>query len=258
MFSRYFAAKIKVLVHYRASLLLELLATGSYLFISLVFWEVVFLRVDTVGGLSKPAVYFYIILIEVFHTLYKTFFSSFSKTWRTIIDGTLDKYLILPRTPYYTLLCEGINPMALSGVVPIGFLLAYWVWVIGGDFDALALGAGVVFVTLGVFIFSLIQFTFSAFAFWVGRSAVLDELSDKLTAVQSVPHVVLPNIIKYALAVILPFALGPTNAALFYQDADIQSLGWAALTLTGSLALWLTIAWWIWTRGLNRYVSYGG
>lgn len=258
MLAEYLRVKLRAMAYFRTSLIFEMLASGTFLFVNIVFWNTIFFRTDTVAGLSQGDIYMYLVLIEYFAVIYAFSFSGYSKLWRLVISGELDILLLSPRVPYFYLLCENLRPVVLLRMVPVLALAAFTLSYMEANVSLLAIVFGLVLVAASVFVFSLIQFSSSCLSFWFGRAALVDEIADQLTAIQRVPHSVFSTGVKFAIAIILPLAIGPTQAVLFQQMRDPMMLVNASAVIVGSALLWGGLSYVAWVNGLRRYTSFGG
>jgi ABC-type uncharacterized transport system permease subunit len=257
MLTEYLRVKLLMLVYYRTSFLFEILASGAFLLGNIIFWKTVFLKTETVSGLSIGQMYVYLVLIETFAVIYGTFFSGFSKLWRRIVSGDIDILLVSPRMPYFQIFCEGLRPIMLLRFIPVTFLaiLTTVYFPVNISPWLLLLGLGLVFIS--VFIYSLIQFTASCLSFWIGRSTLVDEISDQLPSIQQVPHNVFSVTLRFAIAIVLPLAIGPTQIVMA-EHGDMTSIFATVTVLLISAVLWGLIAYVSWVSGLKRYTSFGG
>ncbi len=258
MFFTFIHIKLQFLSYFRASVVLDLFSGISFILVNVVFWETIYSDLDDLNGISKSSVYFYLMYIEFFFMIYMLCFSGFSKMWRTIIDGRIDRLLVMPVNPVKLMILDGINLPALIKLIPIFFLGAYATFINGSLPSIVMLGIGFLFVILTVVIYGLIQFSASCLAFWIGRSSLVDEVSDQLSSINSVPHSVLSNSLKYGVALFLPFAALPTDIVLFFDGASRWPVVWSIAITLLSLGLWICISSIAWSRGRKIYTSFGG
>lgn len=258
MMLEYFSTQIRLLTYYRTSLVFEILASGSFIVVNVIFWNAVFSKTDSLYGLSLGSLYLYLIFIESFMVIYAFLFLGYSKLWRRIISGGIDILLLSPRNPFFQIMCESINPSSLIKLVPIFILMVYTVFIQGFELNAFSIFIGGLLVIFSAIVFALIQFSSSTLAFWIGRSTIIDEISDQLTSTQQVPHVVFQTSVKYIIAIAIPLSIGPTNAVIYNEGYSAVVLVWAGLAILFSLVLWSLLAYFLWTNGLKRYHSYGG
>ena len=121
MIGSFIKVKMRNVTYFKTSLIFDLMSTASFILVNLVFWDVIYGKVDNIGGLTKSSMYYYLFLVEIFHIMYMGFFSGSSKVWREIIPGNIDKFLILPRHPFYSIMCNGIDPFTILKSIPLIF-----------------------------------------------------------------------------------------------------------------------------------------
>jgi ABC-2 type transport system permease protein len=250
--------KLRLISYFRVSMLFDLVSGFAFIGVNIIFWEIIYGNIDSLNGISKSSVYFYLMYVEFFFMTYMCLFSGFSKLWRLIITGYVDRLLVMPANPYYFIVVDSINLYSLIKLIPM-FILGVYAYSIAEtkpDLIVVLLGFPLVFIS--VVVYSLIQFSSSCLAFWIGKSSLVDEVSDQITSITSVPHSVISETLKYSIAVLFPMAIIPTNVAMYFDSPSLIDIIYALTVTLFSLSIWALISKTLWKRGLTIYSSFGG
>lgn len=254
----YFAQFLKSRMEYRVDFLAGLTATIILQLIGLVFIEVIFLKIPTLNGWSRPQVFFIYGLTLLPTSLFSAFFTNlymFSSHY--IVDGNFDRILLRPLNSLFQVCLERVRIEALSGLLTGALVIAYASALLE---PPLAWTAGrvallVLFVLSGTTIMVGLFVGCTSLSFWfVDRIGLLPPLYNVMAFGRYPLNIYDPRI-QWVLTWILPFAfLGFFPATLFLDQP-----GWRMQVLmtpvvaAGSLAVGFAL----WNRGLRRYESTG-
>lgn len=248
---------LKRLRAFRASLVLEVGASLSYAAITAIFWNVIYRRVQPLPGWSLGQTFAFTALIELFYAVTMSVFVATGKFWGAIISGRIDIYLIRPTEPRLLMGLLAIRLENLIRAIPSVTLLAALAGVYGFRPTVTSVLAALIVTALGTCAYACLQMAGSWASFWLGRTQVLDEITDSFTEFTQYPHTVFPPWVRLALLTVVPMGLAATEPALLLSGMSIRPM----LVIGGAVAV--TLAWWVmqellWKRGLRRYDSYGG
>ncbi|HCT37595.1 MAG TPA: hypothetical protein DF292_11300 [Firmicutes bacterium] len=171
-----------------------------------------------------------------------------------IRDGSFDRILLYPASPFYTLLCKGADPI---GLIDIIFLTVALIWS-ASTFTALSLILVLQFVLLMIiglvatFGFTLITISPS---FWAVSGNALPDIFRLFWEFQPYPVKLFPAGIRCILTWIFPVAIAVSiPGSVFFG----QMRFWGALLIVAGIsALDLILGLLFFRLGLKKYQSVG-
>jgi len=171
-----------------------------------------------------------------------------------IRDGSFDRTLLYPVSPFYTLLCKGADPIGLIDVI---FLIGALIWS-ASTFTSVSLVAIIQFAVLMIislvatFGFTLITISPS---FWAASGNALPNIFRLLWEFQPYPVQLFPAGIRIILTWIFPIAIATSipGSVFFGQMRFLNAL----LIVAGISTLDLTLGLLCFRLGLKRYQSVG-
>lgn len=244
-------------VAFRTSFSLDILSSLLYSAMTVAFWQVLYTRIHSVSEFSIGQMFLFLFFVELFFTLGMSFFIVSGKLWQFIHTAKLDTYLTRPGDPRILMLLMGMRAENFVRALPSLTILlclalyqhASLTWM--GFFWALLIS-----ITAAT-TYALLQMAGSWVSFWVGRSQVIDELTDSLTELTQYPHTIFPKSAQLFLSIVLPFGLAGTQPALIAANRGYGLLAGMVFAVSGML-FWLVIQHVLWRKGLKRYESSNG
>ncbi len=248
---------LKRLWYFRASLLLDMVSALAYAGLTIVFWNIIYTRVRPLPGWGLGETFAFVALTELFYALTMSVFIGSGKFWNTVVTGRIDTYLT---RPVDARLLMSLITMRLENALrslPSICLLVALALHYGARFTLAPTLLALAVVALGATTYAFLQMAGSWTSFWLGRSQLLDELTDSMTEFVQYPHTIFPGWVRVLLTTVVPLALAASQPALALQGSTSQALR----IFTAALAV--AAAWWAiqefaWRRGLKRYDSFGG
>lgn len=256
LFAGYLGQYVRGRLEYRGDVLAGAFAELLQQAVTLTFLGVIFTRVPSLRGWSRPEVYFVYAVFQLSWAVAEAFSGS---VWgfgeRYIVRGELDRILLRPAPPIFQLLLEGV---AVEPVSQVAAGLAILVWAAGADALHWAwwmpplLAASVV---AGGTVYVAVFFSLACIAFWVDGRTGIAPLVFNLTTYAQYPVTIYGHWLRWLLTFLLPFAF-----AAFYPAAALlrpgQYLLWGLASLPVA-AVTVGVAAVVWAQGLRRYQGAG-
>jgi len=246
---------LKGLMEYRVDFLI-----GAFAFLlnqgaGLLFLYVIFQNIESMAGFSIEQILLMYGLGLIPKGIDHLFFDNLWLLPGRVREGQVDRYLLRPVPPLYAFLIERFQPDAFGEIIlgtalvittfsRLGATLFWYEWI-----------ALFVFLLLGVFIFTSLKLMTSSTSFWLKNSYPLMQITYNLSDFTKYPILIFPKFIRFLMTFIIPFALVSYYPGLFVlgQIGFFQVFGYLVL-VTSCL---ITIALFVWNRGLRHYESAG-
>ena len=256
LYSKFLQQYIKSLIEYRADFVLGLIGFILVQFTGIIFLSIVFGMIPSLSGWS-----FYEILfiygfaqiprgIDHVFTDYLWIFS-----WKTIVHGEFDKYLLRPINPLFQVIAESFQPDGFGEII-IGTVLVVFSSIKMG----LSFGVGdillfIVAVLFGAGIYTAIKLATTSIAFWVKFAQSYMFMVYQLSDFAKYPMGIYPKAIKVILIGIIPFAFTGYFPGSYFLGKEGMFTGIVLTCLVSIIAL--AVAYRIWLIGISKYESTG-
>lgn len=247
---------LKRLWYFRASMVLEMVASLTYAVIMVAFWSVIYQDVKPLPGWPLGQTFAFLAWLELFFAVTNSIFLASGKVWHLINTGRLDTYLVRPVDPRVLMTLLTTRLMNLVRAAPSIALLFFLAVRNGAQFTVPGVLTSGAMVLLGATAYAQVQFVGSYLSFWIGRSRAIDELTDSLYSLTQYPHTIFPRWIRAVLATVLPFAFASTWPGMASVGMG-RAVEWLALSLIVT-GCWVFAQDRVWKAGLKRYDSFGG
>ncbi len=245
-------AKIMQLAEYRSDMLTMMASSYGYNILSLIFLSVLFDNFNTIAGWTKYQVILLYGVGQLIFYLFHAFLSSVEDISDTIWQGNLDRLLLRPISPNFTLIFSTFN---LLHEFP-GTLLALGIsyYALHNLGINLLYGFTVIFIfsISGIFLYALVKLCIGYLAFWYEDTRDLNRFHWHMVEHARFPIDIFPKPIQFGLKTILPTSLVsyvPTYFLIFGFSREL--FGYYLI----SQALFIFLAWILWTRGIKNYSS---
>jgi ABC-2 type transport system permease protein len=239
-------------VIYRSNFLTTVLVDAIWIGIEFSLFHIIYANVDTLGGWTKPQVYFFLGIFFASDALFSTLFaSSFWRFSDLVNKGELDIILTKPIHPLFLTFTRWISFTTVFNILMgLGIVLKYA--------DAAVFAGGTrwllvpLWLLLGVVVAFLIRFAFSIWCFWTERGWAFVRLYYEFFQIATKPDTIYPKFVRYTLMTFLPFAfIGSVPARALLEGLTWTEYAQLATVLTGFF-LFNAAAW---RAGLRRYQS---
>ena len=237
---------------YRTNMIMAILGSYGYTFMTIAFIEVLFSKTQEVAGWNKFEMMF---LFATGQFVFYTFWSFFQPlhTWfsESIIDGELDLYLTKPINAFLNIISSDFDLVEMLPSIGLAVAMFVFVWKkLGLTFEP------VMFLAIASTVFScgimVCLYAVTALAaFWLTDTRDIASIQGSLLSLNQFPLDIFPRGIK-AFMLIFPVALisYPQTKLLLEGQLNI----YLALQPIAFVILLLVVKV-MWGRGLKRYSS---
>ena len=256
LYSKFLQQYIKSLIEYRVDFVLGLIGFILIQFTGIVFLSIIFKMIPSLSGWS-----FYEILfiygfaqiprgIDHVFTDYLWIFS-----WKTIVHGEFDKYLLRPINPLFQVIAESFQPDGFGEIIIGSILVVYSSIKMGLTFGVTDILLFLVAIIFGAGIYTAIKLAVTSIAFWVKFAQSYLFMAYQLSDFAKYPMGIYPKGIKIILTAIIPFAFTGYFPGSYFLGRESIFMGIVLTCLVSIVAL--VIAYRIWLIGISKYESTG-
>lgn len=256
LYVKFMQQYIKSLIEYRGDFILGIIGFLFVQTVGVIFLQLIFNTIPSLNGWS-----FYEILfiygfaqiprgIDHVFTDYLWIFS-----WKTIVKGEFDRYLLRPLNPLFQVICERFQPDGF-GEILVGILLVVTASLqLNIEYNFLSCLAFVFVVICATFIYTAIKLAVASLAFWVKFAQSYLYMVYQLSGFAKYPVTIYPTAVKGVLTFIIPFAFtGFYPGSYFLGKGDAFMGIWMVFFIAIVTTL---IAYRIWLQGMKVYESSG-
>ena len=197
-------------------------------------------------------------LYMISYSLYSIFFSRISSLESEVVNGTFDKYLVRPISPFIQFISGEIRYVGLCDTLLGILLLAAGKAMTGILWDWADYGWLAVFVFCGGGIITCLWLLLSCASFWFVKSgSLMSMLTQVLLLTQKYPAAIFGDVFKVFVTGIIPVAfMNYYPAVTLLRKTDAPA--WMGMLSPIILLLLMTVSSFVWRRGVHRYGSAGG
>jgi ABC-2 type transport system permease protein len=240
-------------VVYRSNFIATLFSDFVWICVEASLFKVIYGHVESLGGWTLPQVYFFLGTFFASDALFGIFFAvNFWRFSAMVERGELDVVLTKPAPTVFLALTRAISlTTVFNFIFGIG-IMAYFGREAGfaGGWSGWMLAG--LWLLLGVLTQGLIRFAFSMAVFWTERGWAFTRLYFQFFSIATKPHTIYPQIVRYSVLTVLPFAfIGSIPAQALTRGIGGYEWVWIISAL-GGFALFDA---WLWRAGLRRYQS---
>jgi len=256
LYSKFLQQYIKSLMEYRVDFVLGLIGFILVQFAGVVFIALIFNRIPSLDGWS-----FYEILfiygfaqiprgIDHVFTDYLWIFS-----WKTIVRGEFDKYLLRPINPLFQVISESFQPDGFGEII-IGLILVVTSSIkLNLSFGILDILMMIIVILFGVFIYTSIKLAVASIAFWVKFAQSYLFMVYQLSDFAKYPMAIYPKAIRLVLIGVIPFAFTGYFPGAYFLGKGSLFTGVILTCIISIIAM--IVAYRIWLIGISKYESSG-
>lgn len=238
---------------FRLDALMSALSGLLYVAAMLLFFEVIYGKVDGIGGWGRPAALALVGTLTLLLELERGLFGGLRRLSRTVRQGTLEQYLVRP-TPAPILLAFRGADLRAAWRLPIGLAVVAYTMRLQ-SVPAERLGPYLVSLTLSLAVFVLLVFCMACLSFWLVEINNLFGTIYDLTEFARYPETIYTGWARLLFTTVLPFAVlanWPVRLLMFGAEASLL------LHQCALLAAFAAGSWAMWRAGLRRYQGAGG
>ena len=256
LYNKFLKQYIKTLMEYRADFLLGLIGFILVQGVGIVFIGLVFNSIPTLKGWS----FYEILFIYGFAQIPRGIDHVFTDqlwifSWKTIVQGEFDRYLVRPLNPLFQVIVERFQPDGFGEII-VGTMILVTSWSKLGLEITIGRMIALIFVILcASVIYTAIKLAVTSIAFWVKFAQSYLYMAYQLSTFVKYPITIYPAWIRGVLTFIIPFAFTGYFPAAYILGKGSFLLG-VVLTFVVSF-ISIFIAYRIWLIGIKRYESSG-
>lgn len=256
LYKKFFQQYVKVIIEYRASFVLGLI---GFLFVQstgIIFINLIFKAIPSLDGWSFNEILFIYGLAQIprgIDHVFTDYLWIFS--WKTIVEGEFDRYLLRPINPLFQVIAETLQPDGLGEIIVGVMLTIYSLPRVEISFDLMKFFILVVVILFSTLIYTAIKLAFTSIAFWTKSSFSYLFMTYQISSFAKYPVGIYPKIIKTILIGIIPFAFTGYYPAAYFLGRESFVSG-VVMTICVAL-ISICIAYKIWTIGIKSYESAG-
>lgn len=241
---------------YRGDFLMGLARNAGYIALAVVFYQVLFLRTDSIAGWSQSEI---LLLFGTFRivkgVLYFFVEDNIGAIPDSVRSGEMDFVLLKPLSARFLLTCSRVNLGAASNALIGAGLVAYGLHALP---PVHGLGAPLAYLALiacAVAIFYNILFMLMTVSFWTVKVDGLQVLFDEILNMAGLPVSVYRGALGLLFSYLLPLGVAATVPAgvltgrqdpIFYLYAPLFAVASAIASH------------WLWRKAIGSYTSAGG
>ncbi|PRR83619.1 ABC transporter permease [Clostridium vincentii] len=256
LYLKFLQQYIKTLIEYRADFILGLIGFVLVQFVGVIFIQLIFNSIPTLQGWN-----FYEILfiygfaqiprgIDHVFTDYLWIFS-----WKTIVQGEFDKYLVRPLNPLFQVISEKFQPDGFGEII-IGSILLITSWInLEIEVTIIKLLTLIVVILFATLIYTSIKLAVTSLAFWVKFAQSYMFMAYQLSSFVKYPISIYPFGIRFIVTFLIPFAFTGYYPGAYFLGRENFVQGILLTCLIAVVAF--IIAYRIWVIGISKYESTG-
>ena len=256
LYKQFLKQYIKTLMEYRADFILGLIGFVLVQGIGIIFIGLVFNSIPTLKGWS----FYEILFIYGFAQIPRGIDHVFTDqlwifSWKTIVQGDFDRYLVRPLNPLFQVIVERFQPDGFGEII-VGTIILITAWSkIGLQVTVVRLIELIFVILCATVIYTAIKLAVTSIAFWVKFAQSYLYMAYQLSAFVKYPITIYPRWISSILTFIIPFAFTGYYPAAYILGKGSFLTG-VVMTFVVSVVS-IVIAYRIWLLGMKQYESTG-
>lgn len=256
LYKKFFQQYIKVLLEYRASFALGLIGFLLVQCTGIIFIQLIFNSVPSLDGWGFYEILFIYGMAQIPRGIDHVFTDYiWLFTWKTIVEGEFDRYLLRPLNPLFQVISQSVQPDGLGEIIIGVMLTVYSSSKLGLEFGITKLIILLVVILFSTIIYTAVKLAVASIAFWTKSSFSYLFMTYQISSFAKYPVGIYPKIIKFILIGIIPFAFTGYYPAAYFLGRESFQMG-VLLTIAVSLIA-ITAAYKIWKVGIKAYESAG-
>lgn len=256
LYSKFLKQYIKTLIEYRADFILGLIGFVFVQAIGVIFIGLIFNTIPSLKGWS----FYEILFIYGFAQIPRGIDHVFTDqlwifSWKTIVEGEFDRYLVRPLNPLFQVIVEKFQPDGFGEII-IGTILLITAWSKIGLEVTFGRIVALIFVILcATVIYTAIKLAVTSIAFWVKFAQSYLFMVYQLSTFVKYPVTIYPGWIRGILTFIVPFAFTGYFPAAYILGKGTFVSGVIMTFVVAVISFFVAYRIWLW--GMSRYESTG-
>lgn len=256
LYIKFLQQYIKTLIEYRADFILGIVGFLLVQGVGVLFIGLIFNAIPTLSGWS----FYEILFIYGFAQIPRGIDHVFTDqlwifSWKTIVQGEFDRYLVRPLNPLFQVIVEKFQPDGFGEII-VGTILLCTSWNrLGIEVTVEKIIVLIFTIICATVIYTAIKLAVTSLAFWVKFAQSYMYMVYQLSTFVKYPISIYPTWIRGILTFIIPFAFTGyyPGAYLLGKGSFISGV---VMTFVVSCAS-IFVAYRIWIIGMSKYESTG-
>ncbi len=256
LYIKFMKQYIKSLIEYKGDCILGIIGFLLVQITGVVFIRLIFNAIPNLEGWSFYEILFiygYAQIPRGIDHVFTDYLWIFS--WKTIVRGEFDRYLLRPLNPLFQVIAERFQPDGIGEIIVGIILVTLSISKLNLSFNFFNIVIFIFIILCSTLIYTAIKLAVTSIAFWVKFAQSYLFMVYQLSSFAKYPISIYPNAIKGLLTFIIPFAFTGFYPGAYFLGKGSFSTG-ILLTFIISI-LSIIIAYMIWLRGISAYESSG-
>jgi len=256
VFLAYFAQFLKMRMAYRVDFFIDLAANLFAMVVQLSILTVIFAKIEALRGWTFEEVLFIygfaLLPLGLFNIVSVNLYR-FSEKY--IVEGNFDRVLLRPINPLAQILFESFNISGLNEILLGCGIMAYASTRLGLTFGVLDLAALLLLSCTAAMVYLGVFLGLTSVSFWHEDRMGLAPPVYNVIRFSRYPITIFSPLVRFFLTFVLPFAwVAFFPSTYFIASEEFQHV--SLFTPVVGIAIFV-LAYFIWSRGLQRYASTG-
>ena len=256
LYKKFLQQYIKSLMEYRIDFILGLIGFILVQMTGIIFLNLVFNCIPDLKGWSFYEILFIYGLAQIprgIDHIFTDYLWIFS--WKTIVKGEFDRYLLRPINPLFQVISESFQPDGFGELIVGTVLVIISYSKLGLNFGVDKFISFIVVILFATLIYTAVKLATTSIAFWVKFAQSYMFMFYELSTFTKYPMGIYPKAIKFILTFLVPFAFTGYYPGAYFLGKGSFSVGVLATCLISVIAI--ALAYRIWLRGIKAYESAG-
>lgn len=256
LYFKFLQQYIKSLMEYRTDFIIGLIGFVLVQGTGVIFLKLIFNTIPSLVGWSFYEILFIYGFAQIprgIDHIFTDYIWIFS--WKTIVKGEFDRYLLRPVNPLFQIIAERFQPDGFGEII-VGILLVSFSSIkLGINYTVSKLIAFIFAIICGAVIYTAIKLAVASTAFWIKNAMPYMNMVYSISDFSKYPIEIYNNSIKNFLTFFIPFAFTGFYPAAYFLGKNSFNKG---IIMTFIIAVVsITIAYRIWLKGISIYESSG-
>ncbi len=256
LYSKFLKQYIKTLMEYRMDFILGLIGFILVQLAGVVFIKLIFNVIPTLEGWN----FYQILFIYGFAQIPRGIDHVFTDylwifSWKTIVNGEFDKYLLRPINPLFQVISESFQPDGLGEIIIGSILIVISLINLNISFSLIKIIEFIFVIICSTLIYTSIKLATASIAFWVKFSQSHMFMAYQISTFAKYPMGIYPRAIKFILIFIIPFAFTGYYPGIYFMGQGNYLTGIILPFIVSLIAI--TVSYNIWLKGISVYESSG-
>lgn len=256
LYGKFLKQYIKTLMEYRTDFVLGLIGFIFVQFTGVIFVKLIFNNIPSLQGWSLYEILYIYGFAQIPRGIDHVFTDNlWLLSGRIIVQGQFDRYLLRPLNPLFQVIAERFQADGFGEIIIGSILVVMSSIKLNVNYSFIKILMFILAVVFSTIIYTAIKLAVASIAFWIKFAQSYLYMTYQLSSFAKYPMGIYPKVIRGVLTFIVPFAFTG-----YYPGAYLLGKGsiLTGVLLTGIVAaVFITIAYCIWLKGISLYESSG-